>query len=522
MNFIEIYNNIEKNILLEDILNNLFDQTDIMVEENEPFLSAFCQIILKDQSTRGIIKLRLEEISNLEIKIQINTLLESIKNSKRQKNIIYHKLYYREDLDENDIQSIVNMSLKGKLHSLELTVILNLVKYRGLSTENIYTLSLRMAKSGQIFDYRNIYELNNKKIIRRYPTGGVSEKIALIMPSLLKCLSKRLHFASPFLVAKTLSFTGGTWDKLGSIPDFHFPNAGYDSINMLKENNVCMTVAKGDYNPSDTFLYQLRSITNTVNSLPLIISSIASKQIANPVDTLLLDIRYGENAFLPNLVTANEFYNQIKIVLNNFNIDTIAEFVNTQKLHGVSIGNYQEVIESICIMRNETSYDTYSFDSDLIKQQKELVILMTSKLISKQFQLEFDEINKLCTDFFINLDVFNAFKEILISHNVRIETISKIENRKHIGAAVFMKEFPILSHKTGIIEEIKQKNIGNFVNFNLKAASNTFNPENNLYDGIILKKKLLSKVNKNEVIASIFSKTDIDTRSLSYIFFKIN
>jgi pyrimidine-nucleoside phosphorylase len=522
MNFKEVYQNIEKNILVEDILDNLLGCQNILVEEREQFLSAFCQIILKNQFKKQIVKLRLEEISNLNIKIQVKMLLETINNPESQKNIIYHKLYYREELKEDEIQSIVNMSLKGKLHSLELTVVLNLIKYRGLSADNVSTLSLKMAQSGKIFDYRNIHELNSKKIIRRYPTGGVSEKIALIMPSLLKCLAKRLNFTSPFLVAKTLGFTGGTWDKLKSIPDFHFPNAGYDSINILKKNNVCMTVAKGDYNPSDTFLYQLRSITNTVDSLPLIISSVASKQIANPVDTLLLDIRYGENAFLPNLATANAFYKQIKIILKNYNIVTIAEFVNTQELHGVSIGNYQEVIESICIMRNETSYDTYSFDCDLIKQQKELVILMTSKLISNQFQLEIDEVKKLCIDFFTNLDVFNAFKEILISHNVRIETISKIENRNHFGAAAVIKEFPIFSHKTGIIEEIKQKNIGNFVNFNLKAGSNTFNPENNFYDGIILKKKLLSKVNKNEVIASIFSRTDIDTRSLSNIFFKIN
>lgn len=522
MNFIEIFSDIDENILLKKNLNNLLEQTIILEDQLEQFLSALCQILLKDEALRVVISLRLDEIKSPDIRFQIDILLKSINKTVGHHNIIYHKLYKGTELDENDIQSIVDKSLQSKAHSLELTVILNLIKQRGLSTENVYILSLKMAKSGQVFDYRNINELNHKKIIRRYPTGGVSEKIALIMPSLLKCFSKNFNFVSPFLVAKTLGFTGGTWDKLTSIPDFNFPNPGYDSINILNKDNVCMTVAKGDYNPSDTFLYQLRSITNTVNSLPLIIASIASKQIANPVDTLLLDIRYGKNAFLPNIETAKEFYTQIKIVLNKFNIDTIGEFIDTQKLHGSSIGNYLEVIESICVMSNETKYEKYSFDPDLLQQQKDLVIMMTSKLISKQFQLEFDEIKQQSTEFFKNLEVFKAFKDILISHNVKIETISKIENKKNFGEAKDIKEYHILSHKTGVIKEIKQKKIGNFVNFNLKSAVNTFNSENNLYEGIILRKKLLSIVDKNEVIASIYSKNDVDTRSLSNTFFKIN
>jgi pyrimidine-nucleoside phosphorylase len=521
MNYVEIFNKIEEGNLFVGDLNNILSQDIKLKGKNEQFLSALCHILLKDETSIEIISNKLDEIKNDEIKNQIIHLLNVIDN-KKNLNSLYYKLYKKEELDEYEIQSIVNMSLMPESYSLNLTVILNLIKFCGLSLDNIYLLSLKMAKSGKIFDYRNIQRLNNKKIVRRYPTGGVSEKIALIMPSLLKCLSKKYDFVSPFLVAKTLGFTGGTWDKLSSIPDFYFPKPGNESINILEKENVCMTVAKGAYNPSDTYLYQLRSITNTVNSLPLIITSIASKQIANPVDTLLLDIRYGENAFLNTIDSAKDFYKQTKLILDKFNINTIAQFTNTNRLLGLSIGNYLEVIESICIMKNQTSYSKYLFDYELLEEQKKLVVLMASELISSQFGLDISKAKDLCHYFFESFEVFGAFKELLISHKVKDTTISKIEKNQDFYQSLDLEEFPIYAHKTGVIEEINQRNIGNFVNMILGAGSNYFNDEDKLYDCVLIRKKQFSEVRKNEVIASIFSTNFVDTRSLSDSFFKIN
>lgn len=521
MNFSNFFQKIEENNILDTILYDIINQASEQSFTKEQVLSAICQIVLKDSCTLDIISSNKNKFKHLGIDSHIDNVLNVIKNNKDVEKNIYYKIYYKIELDEIEIQSIVEMSLQPDSNSLSLTVILNLIKHQGLSAQNVFTLSKKMAESGKIYDYRNYQKLNNKKILRRYPTGGVSEKIALIMPSLLKCVSKKYDFVSPFLVAKTLGFTGGTWDKLSSIPNFNFPNPGDESISILAKENVCMTVAKGYYTPSDTFLYQLRSITNTIDSLPLIISSIASKQIANPLDTLLLDIRYGENAFLNDLKQAQEFFQQIKPILAKFKINTIAEYINTENFYGSSIGNYLEVIESICIMKNQTSYDQFSFDLDLLKQQKDLVILMTSKLISTQFNIEYDEIHSLCNDSFNNLEVFESFKEILSSHNVDSNSISKINNNLPFCNNLKLKEFDIYSHKTGIIEKINQKNIGTFVNLQLKAGTNYFNTEDRLYDGVLIIKKQKSYVYQNELIAKVFSIIDIDTESLSNNFFKI-
>jgi pyrimidine-nucleoside phosphorylase len=522
MSFSKIFHEIENTNFSSIILERLFEYSSLENHKNEQMLSAFCHIILKNSITKAeTINIDISKIKNDTVKHHLMQLLKKIDPKSKNHNDIYYKLYYTIELNSIEIQSIVDMSMKQKVYSLELTVILNLIKFKGLSSQNIYLLSLKMAESGNIYDYRNNKKLNYKAVLRRYPTGGVSEKIALIMPSLLQCISDRYPFVSPFLVAKTLGFTGGTWDKLSCIPDFNFPNSGDESLSILAKDHVCMTVAQGDYAPSDTFLYQLRSATNTVDSLPLIISSIASKQIANPVDTLLLDIRYGKNAFLKDIQLANDFFNQIKAILENFNIDTIAEFTDTENLLGSSIGNYLEVIESICILKNQSDYDNFSFDTDLLEKQKELVVTMTTKVISHQYNINTKDIAELCLESFLNFKVFNSFKKILISHGVLSETISKIEGNEIFDKFFHLKEYPIIAHQTGVIEEINQKNIGNFVNMELGAGTNYFNKENRLYDGVLLKKKVLSQVNKDAIIAIVYSTKDINTKSLSSKFFTI-
>ncbi|MEJ5144856.1 hypothetical protein [Sphingobacterium sp. MYb388] len=523
MNYTEVFNDIENNKNLLQNLEKLINQRKNVRHGKEQYLSSIIQIILKnDPNITTYIESIITDIKETDIQNEIIKVLNLKKrNDPNTKSIIY-KLYNKEQLSENDIELFVSMSLEPNIYSLMLTTILNLIKFKGLDLDSQYLLSLKMAESGKTFDYRNSPSFQNKKLLRRYPTGGVSEKIALIMPALLKCLTKEYDFVSPFLVAKTLSFTGGTWDKLSSIPNFSFPDPGLDSINLLSKDGVCMTVAHKDYNPSDTNLYQLRSITNTVDSLPLIITSIASKQIANPVDTLMLDVRYGKNAFLKNLKSANSFFDQIKPLLRMFGIDTIAEFTETNTWYGSSVGNYLEVIESICLMRNVSTYSDLEFDSNLLDQQKTLVIKMTAKLIAKQFSIHPSIVEQKCINLFANNNVYLAFKEILKSHGVCDETIFKIDNTLPFTNTFNIKEFRVNAHKNGIIEEINQKNIGSFVNIKLQAGSNFFKKENRFLEGVLLLKPEQSIVQKGETLALVFSTDDLEVEVLSQEFFKIN
>jgi len=155
-----------------------------------------------------------------------------------------------------------------------------------------------MLESGSVFDYRSLARKTGRRLIRRYPTGGVSEKVSLILPSILVALSEHIPLMSTTLVARSLSFTGGTWDKLAIIPEFRFAAPGQDIENILAETRVAVCTTNSQVCPADRSLYTLRSLTGNVVSKPLIISSICSKHLALPVHRILMDVRFGPGSFM--------------------------------------------------------------------------------------------------------------------------------------------------------------------------------------------------------------------------------
>jgi len=452
-----------------------------------------------------------KEIENVHRIMHLNQLPEDIR----------YRIANKETWLVNDFKDFIRFSLDPKRYSILLTSILVLIKEFGLNDSDTEELTIQMANSGKHYNYLDSIELSDKTILRRYPTGGVSEKTALIMPSLLKCLSKKFKLASPFLVAKTLSFTGGTWDKLSCIPGFCFPLPGVESIEKLVKGSVCMTVTSGDYNPSDRNLYQLRSITNTVDSLPLIVSSIASKQIAYPVHELLLDIRYGDNTFLKSKMEAVRFFNLTKSILENNNIHTIAEYTDSKIVNGSSVGNYLEVLEAVCLMRNRTSYSSFAFDQTRMEVQKNLVIDFASTIISSFANASKQDVAKICQTHFSKGEVFESFKELLLDHGVLENTVALIVKEMDFLQGDPLVKYQLMAKKSGTIHSINTKNIGEYVNFCLAGGSNMFSKASNFYNGVLIEKHINQTVSKGDILATVYSQNEIKDVRLSDTFFEI-
>lgn len=505
-------------------LYEIFNMIDLKKNYTKVF-NCFFKEIINDDNILDVQKISIishlainhtDKINNIEQKISsiqvpyYNDLkpLFDVLGGKSKKDLIIYKLLNNRQLSKSEIQKIVNLSILPKSNHYLLTIILVLIKLKGLSDENIYDLSISMAKTGKVYDYRNNHSLNFKKVIRRYPTGAVSEKIALIMPSLLMCFSKEYNFISPFLVAKTLGFTGGTWDKLKSIRGFTFPKPGQESIRLLKDEAVCMTVTIDDYNPSDKIIYLLRSLTNTIVSLPLIVSSIASKQIANPVDTLMLDIRYGKFAFLKNKNTATQFYEKIDKILTKSNINSIPIYTSTNNLFGSSVGNLLEMLEVVALLKSKNNYGSLTFRKKEIEQQKNLVVKMTSLLLSEQFGADIKTIKRKCESYFESGCVYKSFLHLLKRHNVSIDVINQIDSEAYFDT-LKLNEYPVVSLNKGTIKEINQKEIGNFVN-----QTQSFKDSEEFLSVLILKSNN-DFVEIGEQLATIYStkKINIDNKN---------
>jgi thymidine phosphorylase len=457
--------------------------------------------------------------NNPEVKKYTDALL-GIKNGEKIGKIptseyeLLYDAYWGVEIGKTKIAALLSDVCLETFNKNFLSVFLTVIKHVGLKDADLRLLTELMASSGETYDYRDNKDLEYRKIIRRYPTGALSEKIALIMPSLLMAFSGDFPICSPFLVARSLSYTGGTWDKLRSIDGFRFPSQGDDTIEILKECKVSMTVTENAFNPADRVLYQFRSITNTVESSDLIVSSIASKQMANPADSLLLDVRYGEGAFLQERSDADKLGYKISTLLNNAGIKTDSIKTEAKQPTGSCIGNYWEVLEAIAIMSNSNKLFGFNFDDRALREQCDLVIKMTIEVLKLQFpHLDKERLRDSAFAHFQKGIVLNCFFKLLAAHHANGNIITNIkENRNWIPTPPI--ENKVIASATGVLTKVNQKEIGSFVNFELGGGRNQFTGVTNYFSGMILTKRLNDNVRKGEVLAKVMHTSHLEKEQL--------
>jgi pyrimidine-nucleoside phosphorylase len=338
--------------------NSLSEKDAKIVEENNctlPQLASLgVRLALKKRNDLEEVLLKKIVGSSPEVSDYLLSLTENkIYGEEFDKLSVLTKVNNGIELSDLEMEKLFDFFNEGKISDAYMATWLSIVCCKGLAEKNVVKLTEIMRDSGKIFDYRNSPELGYRKIIRRYPTGALSEKTALIMPSLIASLSEKYSIASNFLVAKSLSYTGGTWDKLNSLPNFYFPQQGEETTEIMKNSpHVVMSVTREDFNPLDRKLYQLRSVTGTVESIPLIVSSIASKHLAMPADFLLMDVRYGKGAFLNSRQEATEMSSLLmKILRNHMYSDYV--LVDSRQPTGMGIGNELEIVEALKIMKSD-------------------------------------------------------------------------------------------------------------------------------------------------------------------------
>lgn len=410
--------------------------------------------------------------------------------------------YLQQTVGRADFNAVIDQLVNDKLNLNFLASWLMLICHKPLKEDDLNHFILALRDSGPIYDYRDSAELNNAKTLRRYPTGALSEKISLIMPSIMSAIAQDYNIVSPFLVGRALSFTGGTWDKFKAIPGFEFPLPGDDSIRAMKECSIAMTVTKGDYNPADRKLYQFRSLTGTVPSHDLIVASIASKMLACPADHLLMDVRYGAGAFLPDLESANKLGKALVKVLGDNNCPCSYIPVSTDWPNGRAIGHCFEVMEAVAIMsRNPGDI----WDPNIMQVQEDLTLKFFSGLMNSQFpDKSLEEWTEVGRKLFDSGLVMESFLRLLKAHRVEDSVIEGIRNDPWQTLAPKTTPIIVKAPNGGHIKGVDQKKLGNLVNFKFGAGANEFGGSFTAKSGIILQKLLGDNVESGEVLAKLF------------------
>ncbi len=251
-------------------------------------------------------------------------------------------------LAPEQIQAFIREFTVGKIPDYQMAAMLMAIYFRGLNTEETRALTLAMRDSGDVLKFPK----DKRPLVDKHSTGGVGDKVSLPLAPLLACLGFRV----PMISGRGLGITGGTLDKLDSIPGFKTLLPAKKIIRQVQEVGCVICGQTDRMVPADKKLYALRDVTGTVPSIPLIVASILSKKLAENLEALVLDVKFGSAAFMQNKADARKLAQAMVKLGNECGVSTRALLTNMDTPLGCAAGNWLEVKESVACLESRTGF----------------------------------------------------------------------------------------------------------------------------------------------------------------------
>lgn len=392
-------------------------------------------------------------------------------------------------LSAEEIKYIINAYTKSEVQDYQVSSFLMAAFLNGMNEEESAAFTESMLNSGIVVD---LSEIPGKKV-DKHSTGGVGDKLSLILAPVVASAGVPV----PMISGRGLGHTGGTLDKLESIPGFTVDMNLERYIEIISKQNLVLAGQTKEIAPADKKLYALRDVTATVESIPLIAGSIMSKKLAEGIDALVLDVKYGSGAFMKKLDDAVELAETLVAIGEKFNKKTIAYLTNMNQPLGYKIGNWFEVEECIDAMRGDGPDDIV----DLSNLLSGTMIYLGDKADSVE---EGIEISKKQIE---NREAFQKWLDIVEEQGGDTEIIkdpSRYPKAKY--------EFALNAKESGYVNAMNSFEIG-MGSLELGAGRRTKEDDIDPTAGIILKKKVGDKIEKGETILTAYTNkpTVIDT-----------
>jgi len=254
-----------------------------------------------------------------------------------------------ERLTDEQIRWFIDAYTNGAIADEQASALLMAIVWRGMEPDELAVWTAAMIDSGEVLNHSSL----GKPTVDKHSTGGVGDKISLVLAPLVACCG----VADPMLSGRGLGHTGGTLDKLETIPGFRTSLSREEIATALREVGCVICAAGEELAPADRKLYALRDVTGTVESIPLIASSIMSKKIAEGTDALVLDVKVGSGAFLPDLDSARELAQTMVQLGTTHGVKTSALLTDMDQPLGRSAGNALEVAESVEALQGNAPRD---------------------------------------------------------------------------------------------------------------------------------------------------------------------
>ena len=255
----------------------------------------------------------------------------------------------QEPIPDKDIKALIKSFVQNEIDDKSMTEFLIAVKTHGMTMEETISLTSAMLNSGEKVEFTEI----DAYVSDKHSTGGVGDKVSLILGPILAAGGQ----AVPMLAGRSLAHTGGTIDKLETIPGFKTNLSTNDFKNNVQETGICIMSQTDSICPADKKMYAIRDVTDTINSIPLICGSIMSKKIAEGIDGLVLDIKIGNGAFMKTINQGRELGNTLQSIGEAFNINTEIVYSSMNQPLGKTAGMWCEVEESIEALKGNAPQD---------------------------------------------------------------------------------------------------------------------------------------------------------------------
>ena len=376
-------------------------------------------------------------------------------------------------LSKSDIEFFIRGVTSKEIPNYQTSALLMAIFYKGMDIEETKDLTYFMLNSGKTLD---LSEIEGPKI-DKHSTGGVGDKISLILAP----LAAEMGIIVPMITGRGLGHTGGTSDKMESIPGYTTSLTFSQFERVLKKTGCSIISQTREIAPADKELYALRDATETVESVPLITSSILSKKLAEDLDGLVIDLKVGEGAFMKDLTSAKKLGEMMKKVGEELGTKMTIVFTDQSAPVGRNIGNAPEVIESVEILKgNLTDYpDTVEITKVLAEEMCSLAGIKGNVL------------------------------EILASGRAfdRFERMVSLQGGDLSKLSTYRNSFEVKSPYEGIVEKIDAYKIG-IAALKTGAGREKKEDEVDLKAGVKLLKVEGEKVKKNEPLALIYTKKD--------------
>lgn len=385
-----------------------------------------------------------------------------------------------QELSSSEIKWLVEGYVAGTVPDYQMSAFAMAVYFKGMTTREISDLTMNMVKTGQEFDLSAIEGIK----VDKHSTGGVGDKVTLILAPLVASFGVPVAKMS----GRGLGHTGGTLDKLEAIKGYQVERSQEDFIKQVQDIGVSVIGQSDQLVKADKLLYALRDVTATVDTIPLIASSVMSKKIAAGADAILLDVTVGEGAFMKTVEEARELAQTMVNLGKAVGRKTVAVITDMSQPLGRAIGNRLEILEAIEILQGKGREDISHFICELA-----------------QIMLSLADVEKTVEEVRQHLENGQAlakFEEMVAAQGGDLEDLYRPVNVAHV--------VDIPAQETGVISALPAMDFGLYA-MRLGAGRAVKTDALDYETGIVFEKKVGDSIQKGEIVAKVYTNGKISS-----------